>query len=245
MTVGALPPISRREKVPRAILEHFHCLITNGRLKWGERLPPEKEMAQSLGVSRASLREAVHLLGALGILDVRHGVGTFLVSSPTNLLVHPVRWALTAEAQPVRQLLEARRVLEKSVAGLAAERATQKDLASLRRSLDEMRNAATHDAYIDADVEFHISLAHAAGNAVLLQMMTSIRSLLYDVISRGTHDPTALASAIHHHEAILTAVRARDAASAEAAMDRHIAAVAHFVGEAFGQPASLAEANQP
>jgi GntR family transcriptional repressor for pyruvate dehydrogenase complex len=108
-----------------------------------------------------------------------------------------------------------------------------------------MRNAPTHDGFIEADVEFHMSLARAAGNAVLLQMMSSIRSLLCDVISRGTHDPTAVASAIQHHEAILTAVRAREAALAEAAMDRHIAAVAHFIGEALGQPAIPAEVNQP
>lgn len=230
--MATLPPLNRREKVPRAILEHFYQLITEGKLRWGERLPPEKDLAQGLGVSRASLREAIQLLEMLGILEVRHGVGTFVTPSPTNPLVHPVRWALTAEAQPARQLLEARRVLEKAIAGLAAERATPEDLGSLRRHLDEMEEAATHEAFINADVEFHISLARAARNAVLLQMLTSIRSLLYEVIAKGTHNPTAVSSALRHHEAILAAISGRNPASAEAAMDRHIADVVQFVEDA-------------
>lgn len=224
-----LPRIDRREKVPRAILEHFYRRIVEGRLKWGERLPPEKQVAQLLGVSRTSLREAMQHLEMLGILDVRHGVGTFLARSPTNLLTHPVRWALTSEAQPIRQLLETRRALEKSIAGLAADRATPEDILHLRQHLEAMRQAASHEAFIDADVEFHIALGRCTRNAVLLQMITSIRSLLYEVVSRGTHNPAAVASAIKSHEAILGAVEAHDAATADAAMDRHIAEVAEFV----------------
>ena len=209
------------------VVDGVKQMILDGRLQPGERLPAEKELAATLGVSRGSLREGVRALGTLGILDSRHGDGTYVTTLDPALLLAPV--AFVAELQDDAAAFHAvRRLLETEAAGLASLHIDDAGLARLRAGLDETARALVqqpldHERLVDADLAFHEEIARASGNPVLAALVEGLagrtsRTRLW----RGLSDVGAEDRAFVEHEAILAAIAARDPDRARLRMATHL-----------------------
>jgi GntR family transcriptional regulator, transcriptional repressor for pyruvate dehydrogenase complex len=214
---------SRREttttEIARRLLEYFLA----GHFEPGHRLPSERKLAETLGVGRSVVREALKSLTLLGIVEVRQGDGTFLRSAESDLLPHAIEWGLLLGTRRTRDLIEARLYLESILAELAAERRDATDLEELRRELDGMYGAKDdRAAFVAADVAFHLRVAKAAGNETFLQIMVSVRALLQVWMARVVYSAEDLAVLAAEHAPIYDAVAAQDRAAARAAMDAHL-----------------------
>src|SRR5918997_1305764 len=212
-----------RDALPDQIAARLIDLITERRLKAGDRLPPERELAASMGVSRSSLREALRALAMLGVAEMRHGDGTYLTSLEAHSLMRPVGLVLALSDSGLAELFEARKLVEPGLAALAAERITDADAAELRRCA-EASSAALEDpeAFMFADIELHAKIARAASNAVLERLLDSIAGM--GIASRrrtGRLAPVREQSA-RDHQQIAAAIAAHDPQEASAAMLRHL-----------------------
>ncbi len=218
--LGALPAGTPVSEVARRLMD----LFTGGSLDAGTRLPPERQLAATLGVGRSAVREALAALEILGIVDVRPGSGTYLRGTASDLLPQTLRWGLLIGQKNTAELLELRSGLEIYVARLAAGRASAERVQSLATSLGRMR-ASVHDlkTFAKADAEFHNALAAGAGNHTLVDLLHVVRSLLQVYADRAVHDEDAARIAIDEHQAVFAAVERRDADAAASAMAVHMA----------------------
>lgn len=215
-TVSAGSPAS---EVARQLVQ----LLTAGDLAPGSRLPPERVLAERLGVGRSAVREALAALEILGIVQIRPGSGTYLQGGTSELLPATLGWGLMLAADRTRELLEIRSVLERAAVGFAMARATSGDLEALERYLDRQQ-ASLHDPkkFIDADVRFHVKIAEMAGNEVLADLLQSIRSMLRVWVDRGVRTHEAIETAYSEHRNVLDAMKRGDPAEAEQAMAAHM-----------------------
>ncbi len=222
----AVPPGSPASVVVRQLVE----LLTAGELAPGSRLPPERALADSLGVGRSAVREALAALEILGIVQVRPGSGTYLRGGMSDLLPTTLSWGLMLAASRTRELVELRGSLEEQAAELAAQRAPDESLDALDRYVAAMA-AAVEDlpAFVEADASFHVLLASATGNEVLADLLQSVRSLLRVWVERGLRTREQAEAAVAQHRAVLAAVRRHDAPAARAAMAAHMATASERV----------------
>jgi GntR family transcriptional regulator, transcriptional repressor for pyruvate dehydrogenase complex len=228
--LGALPSGSPVSEVARRLLD----LFTGGSIAPGTRLPPERQLATTLGVGRSAVREALAALEILGIVDVRPGSGTYLRGAASELLPQTLRWGLLIGERNTAELLELRSGLEIFVARLAASRAADAVVADLDVALERMRESLGDlRRFAAADLAFHHALAAAAENAALIDLLHVVRSLLQVYADRAVHDEDEARTAIAEHDAVLAAVRARDEDAAASAMAAHMAtATARLTAEA-------------
>ena len=205
-------------------MQQVKSLIANGVLKPGDRLPAERALAERFGVGRSHIREALKRLEFCGILHTMPQSGTVVANSGTRALETLIGNVLEVERNDFRALVETRALLEIQAAKLAAIRASDGDLAEL-----EMRHQAfckqirQGDSGLDANVRFHLKIAEAAGNAVLAAL---VRLLAPEIVATAKHyevpgDGRSPAAA-QEHEAIVAAIRSRDADSAGLAMEAHM-----------------------
>ncbi len=221
-----------REALPDQIAARLIGLITERRLKAGDRLPAERELAASMGVSRSSLREALRALAMLGVTEMRHGDGTYLTSLEPDALMRPVGLVLSLSGSGLEELFEARKLVEPGLAALAAQRIGTEEAAELVRCA-ESTPAALEDpeAFMLADIDLHARIARAASNAVLSRLLDSIAGM--GIASRRL---TGRLAAVREqsacdHRAIAAAIAAHDADAAQAAMLRHLENVERAVTE--------------
>lgn len=215
--------IRRNDAVAHQAVATIKRMIAEGDLGPRQRLPAERELAGHLGVSRPSLREAIRALTALNILESRQGDGTYVSSLEPELLAEPIDFVLQINRESISAFFEARQVLEVGAAALAAERATDIELASLadhtkagRLTLDDS------EAFIEHDIEFHRRISKMARSPILASMLASVRTLAY-LGRRGTAQvPSMRKRALLDHEKIVQGLRARDAAAASGAMADHL-----------------------
>ena len=185
------------------------------------RLPPERQMAESLGVSRTVLREATKRLELQGLLEIRHGSGIRAVNRLHKPLSSSVAILLPEAAERLRQLIEARAVIEPELARQAALKARAADVKQLRTVHERLVAAETHDDEVEADIDFHRTLARIGGNEILKLMLESLADLGRES-RRVTIGNVGRQRAIDHHTAILNAVAAHDADAAAEAMKHHM-----------------------
>jgi GntR family transcriptional regulator, transcriptional repressor for pyruvate dehydrogenase complex len=213
-----LSPVERHSTVgavAKQLLQH----LANGSYSPGTRLPPERQLAASLGVGRSTLREALAALDILGLLDVRPGSGTYLAADSSELLPQAIKWSLMLGQPRTRDLVEIREYLEVFTARLAAERASDDDIARLRDTVVAMRDAGDDvDAFVKADLAFHFEAARIAGNTVLQDILHSIRSLLALWFDRTLRVPGTIAETLVEHEAVFDAIATRSPDVAEQRM---------------------------
>ncbi|GAB3556080.1 FadR/GntR family transcriptional regulator [Spelaeicoccus albus] len=212
-------PGSPASEVARQLLQ----LLTDGELAPGSRLPPERSLAESLGVGRSAVREALAALEILGVVQVRAGSGTYLQGSASDLLPRTLSWGLILAAPRTEELLEIRSSLERTVARTCAENASRTDVDELQHYVDGM--SATLDTpreFIEADVRFHASIAKTAGNEVLGDLLQTIRSLIGVWAARAVSTRAQAAEACRQHQAVLDAIAAHDPDRAERAMQAHM-----------------------
>ncbi|MGC2298782.1 MAG: FadR/GntR family transcriptional regulator [Acidobacteriaceae bacterium] len=205
------------------VVNHIRTLIESGGLQPGDRIPPEREFARKLRISRASLRTGIGYLAAMGVMDVRHGVGTFVADGPPELGKSSLSLLGALHGFQSWQMFEARRILESELAALAAERGREQHFASLSEEVAEMY--ATVDdpiEYLIHDVRFHRVIAQASGNPILAALMETITSALYDDRRKTAERSRDLKESADLHREIYRAIRSRNAAEARAVMERHL-----------------------
>jgi GntR family transcriptional repressor for pyruvate dehydrogenase complex len=217
-----LTPIARTS-VSDEIVKRLLGLILDERLRPGDRLPTERALMGRLAVGRSSLREAIKTLSALGIVRVAVGEGMFVGDGDTAAVARPVSWALLMSEGSTREVIEARRAVELELAGLAAERASPAEVAAIGERLAAMRASRRDaEAYSRCDVEFHLAIARAAHNRVLLGVLETLRHLLRVWIVEVQLDYEDKSASLAEHIPIYAAIQARDAAGARRAMAAHL-----------------------
>ncbi|MEA2250206.1 MAG: GntR family transcriptional regulator, transcriptional repressor for pyruvate dehydrogenase complex [Solirubrobacteraceae bacterium] len=203
-------------------------MIQEGALGDDHRLPPERELAQRLGVSRTSLREALHELELKGLIDRRPGRGTVVVAGRGDSLLGHME---TAE-RGLREVMDLRGAIEPPIAARAAQRATADDLDVLRELLERMRAATTVARAAQLDIEFHDAIARATHNPLLIKLMRFASEEIDVGRRRRAHSRRRRERTIAAHDEIVARISAHDAEGAAAAMARHIAEVNEEIGRA-------------
>lgn len=216
---GSVRPNSPVSEVAARLLRYF----TSGDIQPGTRLPPERQLAASLGVGRSAVREALAALDMLGVVSIRPGSGTYLRGSASELLPQTLSWGLMLGEQRTRELIELRHGLEVQAARLSAVRATGQDIERLGACLARMRdNTDNLRQFVEADRGFHVEIGTAAGNTVIRDLLQNARSLLRVWTERVLRDEVLAGLTYEEHAAVFRAIRDRDPAAAGAAMDAHM-----------------------
>ena len=221
--VVALEPITlKRESLSAQIIKSLTEYFFSGTMLAGSKLPSERQLAETLGVSRSAVRDAIQSLGLLGIVEIRQGDGTYLRSSGSELLPRVIEWGLFLGERRVMEMVEARQQMEISLAGLAARRRTDADIAVLTDLIERMDAAAEHGEFIELDVEFHAAIGDAARNTVLSDVLSNIRSLIRVWMARSLEAAGETRTSNEEHKSVLTAIVAGDHRTAQTAMRTHM-----------------------
>lgn len=216
----------KTKKIYEEVVEQLKMMLTAGELKPGDKLPSERDMADSLGVSRASVREALTTLEAIGILEIKPGEGTFVRQTSDAETFAPLALVLTVERNPEAQMMEVRRVLETEMASLAAQRATAENLDKIEEFLSLMKSAQNTRDAVDADLRFHFAIAEATQNTILLRLMNTIADLMHHSLRPNREklysDYQTGQRILREHDAIFKAIRNHDPEAARNGMLEHI-----------------------
>jgi GntR family transcriptional repressor for pyruvate dehydrogenase complex len=220
----AVYKLVRTSRLYEQIVQQIEESIVKGALKPGDQLPAERELAQRFGVSRTAVREAVKALREKGLVEAYSGRGTFITDG-TSQAVRQSLDLITKIGQPEgsHQLAEVRAILEPEIAALAAIRIQEPELATMREAVAVMDRAGSDpDAYIEADLDFHLALAEAAANPIILSLIDSIVGLLREQRLRIFKVSGGPERGQVHHKRILDAVERHDAEKARDAMRAHL-----------------------
>lgn len=224
-----LKPIKTR-KIYEEVAEQIRKLVSSGHLKPGDRLPSERDLAERLQVSRASVREALSALEMMGLLEARSGEGTYIREVNIESVVAPLAWVLSMEKDIVLELLEVRKIFEVQAVGLACERATQDDLQEMESALRVMyQDLQTGQLGEQADHQFHFAIARATHNKILVRLMNAIADTMHRTLKtsriklyEGKEMPQRL---YEEHISIFRAISEKDSSNASQLMLLHLAGV--------------------
>lgn len=205
--------------------------IDRGEWNAGDRLPAERELAEILGISRSSLRQALTALEAVGIIRKKAGVGSFVQDGALEIISQEIVAELVTEGDPL-MLVEARQMLEPDLARLAALRRTEEDLERMRGQLAEMDRLELHsfspERFVEADIEFHLAIAAAAHNPLLVRLFAEVADQMGHRVWLQAALPVVLRRAPEyeaHHEKIFEAIEARDGKKARQTMVMHLQSI--------------------
>jgi GntR family transcriptional regulator, transcriptional repressor for pyruvate dehydrogenase complex len=209
-------------------------MILAGDLKPGDRLPPEKELGEALGLSRSSLREAVKALEIIRVLDVRRGDGTYVTSLSPSLLLDALSFVVDVhQDDSVLELFEVRRILEPAAAVLATPRMTGADIAHLRELLAQVDGVPSVDELVANDIVFHRYISERSGNAYLTRMLDGLSSsTLRARVWRGLTQEGSVQRTLTEHRAIVDALEVGDTDLVAAQMTVHVSGVAAWLRRA-------------
>lgn len=240
----------QKTRVSEDIIDQVRDLIVSGRLKPADRLPAERELAQTLSVSRSAVREAICAMESLGILEARPGEGTFVAASHGSQGRDPITGTLYRAWSTQRKLFEVRQVIEPDLAALAARRATAEHIEKLRAILNEQEAGIRNgESGGKQDTMFHYVTAEATGNEVLVQIMDSLMDLLSKTREASLQHDERPAQSLKQHRAILDAIEVRKPLVAERRMREHIHAIERLVfsseQQAIEGPATIAPTHVP
>lgn len=212
-------------------IEAIKQMIVDGELKPGDRLPREPDLAERLGLSRNSLREAVRALSLIHVLDVRRGDGTYVTSLEPSLLMDAMGFVVDFHRDDtVLQFLEARRALEPAITEMAAMRMSIEDVEGLAVLLDSLGEKPTVEQLVDNDLEFHRRIAAGSGNAVLASLLESVSGRTLRARTwRGITQEGVVAQTLAEHRAIQAALAARQVDVARAIATMHVAGVEQWL----------------
>lgn len=228
----------KRTRLSEEIMAQLVELVRHGRLRPGERLPSERELAEQLGVSRASVREALRALSLKGLVVSRPGTGTFVATGILEASAVPPE-----DERALRDIFELRMLLEPPIAALAAQRATPADIERLRAILTEQAEQVQQGITgAEADQAFHSALAEATGNSALLRLSATLMAVLAPTRDERLQTPQRIRLSIQSHQRILDAVAAGNLKEARQAMEEHIGRVDLML---FGLPEGLFSSQEP
>jgi GntR family transcriptional repressor for pyruvate dehydrogenase complex len=213
----------RRTKIYAEVASQIHRLIAEGRLEPGDRLPPERDLAEMFGVSRTSVRDAIRVLEMRGLVEPRQGEGTLVKQIPIDAIISPLADALAASKDLIADLFDMRRMLEPPLARVAALRATVEDIEAMEAILDRQADRVRGGGIaIEEDNAFHYQIATAAKNQVVLRVMDVVMDLLQESRARSLQGPGRSEKSLDGHRRILTAIRGRKLDAAAETMRLHI-----------------------
>ncbi|MGY4830051.1 FadR/GntR family transcriptional regulator [Sphaerotilaceae bacterium SBD11-9] len=206
----------------RHIADQLMQMVAGGEYPPGTRLPAERDLAAQLGVSRPSVREALIALEVEGVVEVRGGAGVFVLQPRRNASIDP-----EAPVPGPFDLIRARWIVESECANLAASHATPEQLGAMKRALDDMRGAPSHNEIsLEADQRFHMTIAEASANSALVmvtrQLWDARRGPLYMQLESHFSGKEIWRQAVDEHAEILNAIVSRDGTAARNAMRRHM-----------------------
>lgn len=218
-------PRARAQDIQRELLE---LIIAEG-IDEGQALPPEAELSEKLGISRNSLREGVKALQALGVLEIRHGSGTYLsapnLSALTLLLSFRARHSMRTTGLEAKQLVEVREALEVGLLPHAMEIMTDADKAAVRKALARMDLASVGDELRSADMAFHETLFAPLRNDLLGEVLHAFWIAYNHIVDHVREETVDLEETVARHQAILDAIQAGDEAAAAVAMRNHFSEI--------------------
>ncbi|MBI4790056.1 MAG: FadR family transcriptional regulator [Chloroflexi bacterium] len=205
------------------VVDEIQEFILGGRLEPGTKLPPERDLAVQMGVSRTVIRDAVHVLVTKGLLESKQGIGTIVHQITPDHMVEPLSILIQTQSISLDHLHQVRSILEVENAGLAAQQAQMKDIQRLEQIVSTM-DQVVHDphAYAGADAQFHRAVAVLSGNPLLVLLLDSIRDLMQEVRVAVAKLPDLSKTVAPDHNRILERIKARDTEGARAEMARHL-----------------------
>jgi GntR family transcriptional repressor for pyruvate dehydrogenase complex len=223
---GASPvyKVVRTSRLYEQIVQQIEDSVLNGSLKPGDQLPAERELAQRLGVSRTAVREAVKALREKGLVEAYSGRGTFVTDGTSQAARQSFDLMVKiGQTEGSPHLAELRLILEPGIAALAAPRVEEEDLTAMREAVAVMeRSQSDPAAYIEADLDFHLALAEAAANPLILSLIDSIVGLLREQRIKIFNVEGGPQRGQFHHKHILEAMERRDPEMARSAMRAHL-----------------------
>jgi len=216
--------VVRSSRLYEQIVQQIEDSILKGTLKAGDQLPSERELALKFGVSRTAVREAVKSLHEKGLVEAYSGRGTFITNGTSQAVTQSINLMMKIDqADGSASLAEVRQILEPEIAALAATRIQEPQLVLMREAFSVMQQALKDpDAYIEADLDFHLALAEAAGNSLILSLLDSIVGLLREQRIKIFFQEGGPERGQHHHARILVAIEKRDPEASRAAMRDHL-----------------------
>ncbi|AEV29810.1 transcriptional regulator [Sphaerochaeta pleomorpha str. Grapes] len=221
-TIGTMESL-KKERLSVMVTDAIKEIIRNENLKSGDRLYSEKQLSERLEVSRSSIREALRMLEVSGIVKVYQGKGVFI--NDQDAMVHPVHSWVVENAESLREHFEVRLLIEPHAASVASQRASAKDLETLRKTYDEfvgfVRDGNVSKA-ISSDGAFHLAVAKATRNRTLIGLMRTMEQTLNEGWYASLHVPGRLESSIDEHNDLLKAIEAKDAEASASAMAKHL-----------------------
>jgi len=224
-----LKPVKTR-RIYEEIVEQIRLLVSEGHVKAGDRLPSERDLAERLQVSRASVREALSALEMMGLLEIRSGEGTYIKQVNIDSVVAPLAWVLSMEKDTILELLEVRKILETQAAVLAAERAEPEEIMEMRDALEEMNKDLQAGRLGDSsDHSFHYAIARGTRNKILIRLMNAISDTMYQTLKASRtklYEKEGVPEKLYkEHEAIFCAIETKDPDKARMLMLHHLAGV--------------------
>jgi len=234
---GALPDVSSvvvGNSPSARTAQMVLAAISSGQLGVGERLPSERQLAETLNVGRSAVREALATLEILGVVEVLPGSGTYVRSPTSEVLPRTLAWGLLLERDSLGELFDVRDALEVKCATIVAGLDPAPDLTALSETVDDQAAAVVSgdvDAYVSADQRFHIELSRLADNTILSYLGSTVRALLRVWIERQVRTVTEMQTAQEEHAAVLRAIRAADPDGAAKAMAEHMRTAAERLAQ--------------
>lgn len=215
-----------------SLLALFKRLIADKVLSPGDRLPPERELAEMLGVSRSSLRQALKVLESMGVISQRVGSGTRLNPAAASILARPLEFLILLDGITFQELMEARLIVEPKLAARAAERASAEDQQALEQAITRMEaSAADAHQFVASDLEFHQAVYRAAGNRVCTMLFTVVHQSLEELIG-FTSSLVEPEHTIRFHRRILAAIGRGNPEAARLRMREHLEDVCGLLSRA-------------
>ncbi len=218
--------ILQKDALSEKIVERLLNLIRERQLRPGDRLPPERELAPMMGVSRPSLREALRALSVMKVIENRQGSGTYITSLKPELFVNHLDFIFTINDATFIDLFEARKIIEVGLVGLAARCISDEQLTQLQECLKRSTESVeSPEEFLQTDLELHRLIMEAAGNRTLTLFMQSINQINIASRRRTNELPEVRLQTLKDHKAIIRALKAHDPDGAEEAMQAHLAHV--------------------
>jgi len=214
----------RAGRLYEKIVEQIEALILSGKLQPGDKLLPERELAEQFAVSRTAVREAMKALTHKGLIEVNPGRGTFVTDGTSQAVRHSLSLMMKFGLEEgTRHLVEVREILEPEIAALAAARRKEEHLAAMRKAVAVMDGSLDDfGPFVEADLDFHLALAEASQNAFILMLIDTMVDQLRELRERIAQVQGGMQRAQLHHKRILEAVAAGDAEAAQEAMRAHM-----------------------
>jgi len=217
----------KKTRVAEEVADRIRTMILDGTYPQGRPLPSERVLTEQFGVSRGSIRDAFRMLEMIGLLETRHGRGTFPHELTVDRLVQPLASVMAYQQDLRDELLDVRRMFEPAVARAAATRLTEEDLTDLQRVLDaQRRKLKTGQSAIVEDTAFHAILARSTRNRVVVSLMSTLNDLLVESRTSSLKQEGRPVKSVEGHEAVVDALRRRDPEGAARAMYDHIDQIA-------------------